>query len=97
MAVVFNWTKREGDAAHTCEMPRRVFLYVSPDRSDGFGNPKRGTKWRYGASQTTDPGGVYTISQWGRDTYDDLCKSLDEAKRKAEAHYAETVRRNPSA
>lgn len=90
---VFTWTQRDGDAAHCCEMPGRVFLFVTPERSNGFGQPKRGTKWRYGASKTTEPRGVYTVSQWGRDTYDDFCKSLDEAKRKAEAHYRETVKR----
>lgn len=84
MSPAIEWTKRDGDASYFADMPRNVSLFVSPDRSDGFGKPRRGTKWRYGASHWD---GKHTVSRWGRDTYYDLCKSKDEAMRKAEALY----------
>lgn len=78
------WTKEDYNAHYSAEMPGRITLFVAPEHSNGFGKPKRGTKWRYGASYFD---GKSTIYRWGRDTYFDMCTSKDEAMKKAEELY----------
>ncbi len=62
-----------------------ITLGVSPDRIK-FGKPVRGTKWRASVSIWD---GKFTISRYGRDTYDNLCDSKQEAMRLAETVYNE--------
>lgn len=73
------WTPHIIDAnTFRAEMPRGVHLNVYPVR--GYrGQPLRG-KFAYCVSHYDGKG---TTSRWGRDTYGEVCKSLDEAKRKA--------------
>lgn len=73
------WTPHITDPlTFRADMPRGVRLHVFPVR--GYrGQILRG-KFRYDVSHDDGKG---TLSRWGRDTYNDVCKSLDEAKRKA--------------
>lgn len=73
------WTPHIIDAlTFSAEMPRGVSLHVYPVR--GYGGKILRGKYAYCVSHHDGKG---TISRWGRDTYGDVCKSLDEAKRKA--------------
>lgn len=62
-----------------------VTLSVSPDRTK-FGKPARGTKWRACVSIFD---GKFTISRYGRDIYNELCDTKQDAMCLAEVVYNE--------
>lgn len=87
---------REG-AAWRAEMPNGVTLIAAPEHVTGVlgDKPKRGTAWRACVSreERNATAGGWTISRFGRDTWRDMCRNVDEAKRLAESVYREAIER----
>lgn len=82
--VVFDWTRY--DASWRCELPGEVTLFATPNASTHFGTkPKRGTKWRAGASLWCEA--THTVSRFGEDVYGIQFATAKEAMRRAELVY----------
>lgn len=93
---MFDWQK-DNHGGYQAQMPDNVTLVVTPDRyAKGF-SPKaaRGTKWKAGASHWDET--TRTLSRFGRDCYNEMKSSREEAMRLAESVYLEAVNASNSA
>jgi len=76
-------------AEYVCRIGE-ITLWASPvSYAKGFApKPARGTKWRAGCNHWSES--TRCMSRYGRDAYDTLLSSAEEAKRLAETIYNET-------
>lgn len=87
--IKFNWQPND-HGGFSAAMPDDVTLVVTPERYAKSFTPKaaRGTTWRAQASQWD---GKSTLSRFGRDAYDRLQPTAQDAKRLAESIYLDAI------
>jgi hypothetical protein len=80
----FDWQKNE--MGWKCELPGEVTLFASPNQTTHFGaKPKRGTKWRAGASVWDVTTNI--MSRFGQDIYNIQFDNAKDAMNRAELIY----------